>query len=96
MNPDVILGCTVTSLWNGTHKDTVTITKCQKIWDTHITRYTWVGGPSKPVPAMKLTSWSLCFRGNRTISVGRNTGCNTTIHNSDIQRGTSSLMDSFW
>ncbi|XP_078511785.1 uncharacterized protein LOC144770864 isoform X18 [Lissotriton helveticus] len=34
--------------------------------------------------------------GNSSVSVGRNTDCNTTIFNFDMQFGTSTLMDYYW
>ncbi|XP_078514367.1 uncharacterized protein LOC144773301 [Lissotriton helveticus] len=70
---------------------------CEQIWNEAASRYTWGGERmSESKKAFKLKNPSLCFLGNGSISVGRNTDCNKMVFNFDMQFGTSALMDYYW
>ncbi|KAJ1176323.1 hypothetical protein NDU88_001605, partial [Pleurodeles waltl] len=78
--------CRAIALWNGTKTQgplsfNKIIGQCQEIWDANIQRYTWTGTTIHPRIAMKLTQFSLCFRGKGTVKVGSNLNCNITTYN---------------
>ncbi|XP_078520550.1 uncharacterized protein LOC144785614 [Lissotriton helveticus] len=71
--------------------------ECAEIWGRETRRYTSnEGTPYNTKRAYKLKSPLLCFLGNGTVPVGRNTNCNSTSFNSDLMYGTTILMDIYW